>query len=78
MWPLLILCMCAGATAVGGGFYTEFTLPALATSFNCSGEEARLYECQFEKMPGTNCIHDAAVICQGNFFWPIDGALAAI
>lgn len=58
--------MCVGATAVGGGFYTEYTLPTLATNFNCSGKEARLYQCQFEKMPGTNCIHDAAVICQGN------------
>lgn len=66
----LIYATCVGATAVGGGFYTEYTLPpALATNFNCSGEEARLYECQFEKMSGTNsynCIHDAAVICQGN------------
>ena len=60
------MCVCVGATAVGGGFFTEFSLPAVVTNFQCRGDEAHLYDCLFNQTLRTECIHDAAVICQGN------------
>lgn len=62
-----VLCVYIGATAVGGGFFTEFSLPAVATNFRCSGNETHLYDCPHALTPATDCVHDAAVICQGTY-----------
>ena len=59
------MCVCVGATAVGGGFFTEFSLRVVATNFQCRGDETHLYDCPHALMPTSDCIHDAAVICQG-------------
>ena len=50
---------------MGGGFFTAPALRAVVTNFDCTGTEDRLYHCPFEQMSNIECIHDAAVICQG-------------
>lgn len=62
---MLHLPTCSGASAVGGGFFTTSALRAVVTNFACNGTEDQLYNCPFEQISSTECIHDAAVICQG-------------
>ena len=54
-----------GATAIGGGFYTSRHSQVLVTNFKCNGTEDKLYDCPFDDIATTECIHNAAVICQG-------------
>lgn len=61
----LIYSTCTGATAVGGGFFGTQSLQAVVTNFACTGNEDRLFSCPYESISGGQCIHDAAVICQG-------------
>ena len=51
---------------MGGGFFSTDTRDTLVESIQCSGTESTLRQCSYSAGYDEECIHDAAVICQGN------------
>ena len=58
----------SGATPVGSGFFSTNTRPTLLETVECSGMEETLRQCRRNASKDGECTHDAAVVCQGEYY----------